>query len=237
MKWPLNKRLLFVGGGALTLTLIAGVLFMRAPAPVLETETVGIPTVQINSPNEGTPASSSATATNELIKTEETATSNTALKSFENKNELAEFKTLKQKVFLTDNEKDQKKNFLRDRHLLESVKNLFKYQAPYQDLEDQQDIAVDLLLEAIKSGGDADTARAVFKELIADSTIEDGKLSPAQRQNLAGVKAEVLYQWSALEPDRAQEIQNTLPGPVSIKIWKNVKAQQQNNEAESALTK
>lgn len=236
MNSQLRKRLLF-GGGALITVITIGVLTTRAPSAVSETGK----TEATSEPIEITEATESLSES----KPSEVTVSNQApvaiekdheLKSFENKSELSEFKILKLKVLLTEEEQAQRKNFLQDRTLLENLKVLFKYPAPYQDLENQQNVAVDLLLEAIKSG-DAETARAVFKELIADPTIENTQLTPAQRQNLAGVKAEVLYQWSSLEPDRASEMQSALPGPVSKKIWKNVMSQQQNNEAESAITK
>jgi hypothetical protein len=178
------------------------------------------------------PTESTASAT--AAKSEEAQ--QTASKPFENKVELDSFKILKQKVFLTEEEKEQRKQFVQDRTLLENLKNLFKYPTVYQDLEAQQNVAVDLLLEAVKSG-DAETARRVLKEVIADATIENNQLSQEQRQNLAGVKAEVLYQWSSLEPDRAREMQQSLPGPVSQKIWKNVVTQQDLNRAESAVAK
>lgn len=238
MKSQLRKRLLF-GGGALCLILAVGVLINKAPAPVSATADPALPVsqpIEITQNNPQIPAAESAKT--EIAATNATSANAIAeLKPFENKTELAEFKILKEKVFLTEEEKEQHKNFLQDRALLENLKTLFKYPAPYQDLEAQQNAAVDLLLEAIKSGGDADTARAVFKELIADPTIENSQLTPAQRQNLAGVKAEVLFQWSALEPERAGEMKNALPGPVSVKIWKNVETQQDLNRAESAITK
>lgn len=237
MNQQLRKRLLLLGGGALITILAAGVLITRTPSVVSESANTGSPPAAIEiskTAEKAAPAKTSEAIDN--TKAGARTEGPSELKPFENKTELAEFKILKQKVFLTEEEKAQRKDFLQDRILLENLRSLFKYPAQYQDLEEQQNVAVDLLLEAIKSG-DADTARAVFKELIADPTIENKQLTPSQRQNLAGVKAEVLYQWSSLEPDRASEMQSALPGPVSQKIWKNIESQQQNNEAESAMTK
>lgn len=236
MNSQLRKRLLF-GGGALITVITIGVLTTRTPSVVSETTKTNAPSAPMEI-TKATESISESSPSEVVVSGQAHAAKDEApeLKSFENKSELSEFKILKLKVFLTEEEQAQRKNFLQDRALLENLKGLFKYPAQYQDLENQQNVAVDLLLEAIKSG-DAETARAVFKELIADPTIENKQLTPAQRQNLAGVKAEVLYQWSSLEPDRASEMQNALPGPVSQKIWKNVMSQQQNNEAESAITK
>lgn len=230
MRLHLSKRLLF-GGGALFLGSIiaAGVLWTRTPVVVSDS---------VKSESPSAPIEITQTVGETITKPQAlpTAEADAKLQSFENKTELSEFKTLKQKVFLTEEEKLQRQSLLKNRALLENLKGLFKYPTPFQDLESQQNVAVDLLLEAIKSG-DAETARDVLKELIADPTIENKQLSTAQRQNLAGVKAEVLYQWSSLEPDRAGEMQKALPGPVSQKIWKNVLTQQDLNRAESAVTK
>ncbi len=239
MKWPLDKRHLYMGGAFLILGLATGgALLFRAPA---STSAPGLPISPVPTENRGAIKTAEGEA-GESAKGAAAATTNPLEvtrnegQPFENKTELASFKTLKQKVFLTEEEKEQRKQFIQDRALLENLKNLFKYPAPYQDLEAQQNVAVDLLLEAIKSG-DAETARRVFTDVIADATIENNQLSQDQRQNLAGVKAEVLYQWSSLEPDRAREMQQSLPGPVSQKIWKNVVTQQDLNRAESALAK
>lgn len=244
MRWQLEKRHLLAGGAVLLLGLATGgALLLRAPA---STSSPGLPTSPVPTENRGAmktvesetgvktevPAAAAAAQTT----AHQIEGTQNASKPFENKTELASFKILNQKVFLTEEEKEQRKQFIQDRALLENLKNLFKYPAQYQDLEAQQNVAVDLLLEAIKSG-DAETARRVFKEVIADATIENNQLSQDQRQNLAGVKAEVLYQWSSLEPERASEMQQSLPGPVSQKIWKNVLTQQDLNRAESAVAK
>lgn len=244
MRRPLDKKHLLAGGAVLLLGLATGgALLLRAPASTSSPELPASPVptenrgaVKTVESTTGVKAEAPVAAALAATTANPTEVTQTTGKPFENKTELASFKILKQKVFLTEEEKEQRKQFIQDRALLENLKNLFKYPAQYQDLEAQQNVAVDLLLEAIKSG-DAETARRVFKEVIADATIENNQLSQDQRQNLAGVKAEVLYQWSALEPDRANEMQQSLPGPVSQKIWKNVVTQQDLNRAESAVAK
>jgi hypothetical protein len=245
MRWQLDKRHLLAGGAALILGLATGgALFFRAPASISSPE---LPTSPVPTESSGVMKTvDGGLKPEDLLAPMESApfvadsqsgeTPPAANKPFENKSELEAFKILKQKVFLTEEEKVQRQELVRDRALLENLKNLFKYPTPYLELEAQQNMAVDLLLEAIKSG-DAETARRVLKEVIADATIENNQLSQSQRQNLAGVKAEVLYQWSSLEPDRAHEMQQSLPGPVSQKIWKNVVTQQDLNRAESAIAK
>lgn len=233
MRRQLEKKHLSAGGAILLLGIATGgALFFRAPA---STSSPKLPASPVSTENRGTimALESNDVKANTATSAKPMKEIQMASKAFENKAELASFKILKQKVFLTEKEKEQRQQFIQDRMLLESLKNLFKYPAQYEDLESQQNVAVDLLLEAIKSG-DAETARRVFKEIIADATIENNRLSQDQRQNLAGVKAEVLYRWSSLEPDRAREMQLSLPGAVSQKIWKNVVTQQNLNRAESA---
>jgi hypothetical protein len=158
------------------------------------------------------------------------------LKSFERKNELFQFHLLSKKVFLNSEEKNQRQALLQNEQFIGQLKNLFKVPSEYQDLENQQNAAVDFLLAALNGKGSA-AAAEVLKSIIQDPATENISLSLATRENLGGVKAEVLYKWSAQEPLKATEIPQWLPGPVSQKIWKNVLAQQEMNRAESALNK
>ena len=96
----------------------------------------------------------------------------------------------------------------------------------------EQDVAVDILLDALKDG-DSRAAEEALREVVKDEQVEDGTLSGGVREQLAGVKAEVLYQWSAMVPSGASELARLLPGPVSQKIWQNVLNMQSQNLAES----
>ncbi len=60
---------------------------------------------------------------------------------------------------------------------------------------------------------------------------------PPERRALAGIKAEIMYQLSSERPGEAAQLQASLPGPVSERIWNNVQYQQENNLAESRQIK
>ncbi len=96
-----------------------------------------------------------------------------------------------------------------------------------------QDAAVDLLVEALKSGDKA-MAAEVARAVIEDPAVENAGTDRSVRENLAGIKAEVLYHWAAIMPDDASNIERSLPGPVSRKIWDNVNRRHASNLAESA---
>jgi hypothetical protein len=87
-------------------------------------------------------------------------------------------------------------------------------------------------LAALKEG-DKTAASAALQAVVQDKQIEDTGLERSAREQLAGLKAEILYQWSATQPDMTASIVAWLPGPVSQKIWQNVLRMQQSNQAES----
>ncbi|HEY8269525.1 MAG TPA: hypothetical protein VIG33_01445 [Pseudobdellovibrionaceae bacterium] len=158
------------------------------------------------------------------------------LKSFEGKKDLEGYRLLSKKIFLTNQEKIQMQDLLKNDEFTRQLKKLFTVSSEYDNLENQQNIAVDFLLAAA-TGENGALASEILKSIIQDPATENESLSRTTRENLAGVKAEVLYRWSAQEPLKAAEMRQWLPGPVSEKIWKNVLAQQEMNRAESAMVK
>lgn len=147
---------------------------------------------------------------------------------------VAEFAQLKKKIFKTDSEQQSYKAFLRNRDLLLDLgKKLTDIQfIQSADFANEQNAMVDLLVEALASG-DHVTSQAVVTSLVQDASVENEKLPMSVRQNLAGLKAELLYQVTALFPEEFKNVAELLPGPVSQKIWVNVQASQQRNVAES----
>ncbi len=149
--------------------------------------------------------------------------------------DLSKYSLVREKVFLSEAEKTWKRRLLQNGPFLRDLKVIL-----LQPIEagsegwSQQKAALDLLFEAL-TAGDKSVAEGVLAEVVKDRTIEDSSLPQEARRNLAGVKAEVLFQWSALQPTKAGEIASWLPGPVSTKIWDNVVDEQRNNLAESAL--
>lgn len=144
------------------------------------------------------------------------------------------FNNYKQKIFKTENEKKEYKNIISNRHFLLAAQNRLQdinfLKSTQFSLE--QGLIVDALLAAL-ADGDQQTAQQVIADVIKDAQVEDSSLPMQVRQRLAGVKAELLYQATSLQPDRFLGIETQLPGPVSQKIWINVQSNQQRNLEES----
>jgi hypothetical protein len=146
--------------------------------------------------------------------------------------ELSEYSLLKKKVFTTSEEKAQRTRLLQDRNVVQSMlEYLAAPAAAGSEAAAIQNDAIDLLVEARAAGSDA--AADVMSSVLRDGTIENANLDMETRTSLAGVKAEVLYRWSAQEPGRAGQMASLLPGPVSRNIWNNVKAAQAQNLLDS----
>ena len=151
---------------------------------------------------------------------------------FDFQRELSEYAQLKTKVLPSEEERRAKETLLNDSRFLRGLgARLVK--APLLP-SGEQEAAVDALVDAFKKG-DKESAAQAMAEIVEDSQVENIKLATDLREQLAGVKAEVLYHWTALAPAKASQIARRLPGPVSRKIWNNVEQVQQNNLAESAL--
>lgn len=141
---------------------------------------------------------------------------------------LSEYAELKSKVFLTEEEKKAHAQLLSDHAFVASLKDIVLTPADiYTDDGTMQNNAIDLLLEARQSGSEA--ASAVLRDVISDRQIEDDSLALEDRKSLAGIKGEILFEWSAREPKLRNQISSWLPGPVSRKIWENITILQEQN--------
>jgi hypothetical protein len=151
---------------------------------------------------------------------------------FEAQTDLSTYAQLKTKVVPNATEKKERERIIHDQRTIASIgKRLL--QIPTLALG-QQIAAIDLLVEAFKSG-DKSASEQAMREIVADKQVEDTKLSAEVREQLAGIKAEVLYNWGALAPEQQNEIARQLPGPASEQIWKNVQDTFASNLAESEL--
>lgn len=151
---------------------------------------------------------------------------------FEYQTQLNEFAALKAKVLPSKEESLKMKRLLTDVGFLRGV-GVRLARLPLLPLG-EQDVAIDLLIEALKTG-DKGTAQEVLGSIVSDKQVENVKLEREVREQLAGIKGEVLYHWAAIMPDEARRIIASLPGPVSRKIWRNVEDTHENNLAESRL--
>lgn len=162
------------------------------------------------------------------------ASAPSAVSEFRFSTELTQFAKLKDKVFLSEQDKAERAKLLGDKELLRALEEVLKKPTALNSREqDLQNDAIDLLLEALATPSSA-IASEVLKAVVTDRQLENEQLDMASREALAGVKAEVMYQWSAIDPERANQIPTWLPGPVSERIWKNVLNAQEQNLRESA---
>ncbi|KHD87359.1 MAG: hypothetical protein OM95_14750 [Bdellovibrio sp. ArHS] len=155
-------------------------------------------------------------------------------KNYPYKKELSAFHRVHRKVFLNEDEKKMRQELLKDPRMISSLGELLQTPALTVDEVILQNVALDLLLESLREVP-AGEAVGVLKDIVNNGYIEDSTKSLESRKSLGEVKAEILYQWSSLQPQKKSEIERLLPGPVSRKIWENVRYQQENNLAESAL--
>ncbi len=147
--------------------------------------------------------------------------------------ELERYATLRSKVFLDETEESQKEQLLRNPAVLRSLGQRLLRSASDDAAALEQNNAIEMLLDALRSG-DGPVATEVLKAVVEDGQVENADLDLASRENLAGIKAEVLYQWSAIRPVQSAQLVTWLPGPVSQRIWTNVVNLQASNLAESA---
>ncbi|MEK2646317.1 hypothetical protein [Bdellovibrio sp. BCCA] len=165
-----------------------------------------------------------------------TASAAPVWQNFIYKSELAEYRQLHAKIFLTDEEKTFRKGLVKNEQVLRSLQEFLQTPATDDSSTQMQNAALDLLFEALQTSADGEAAR-VLKAVVSNPTVEDKSVNLETRKSLAGIKAEILFQMSSMHPQTAQELERLLPGPVSQQLWSNVKAQQQNNLAESSLQK
>ncbi|HMN68135.1 MAG TPA: hypothetical protein PKC28_06305 [Bdellovibrionales bacterium] len=150
--------------------------------------------------------------------------------AFEYQNELNQYAALQAKVLPSPDERDKKQALLINPKLLMGMA-VRLVRLPLLPLG-EQGAAIDLLLDAVKSG-DREAAETALAVVVEDKQVEDPSLMGGVREQLAGIKAEVLYHWAALVPSQVPQIPKRLPGPASRKIWDNVREAHSDNEAES----
>ncbi|MFZ3231203.1 MAG: hypothetical protein WA160_13430 [Pseudobdellovibrio sp.] len=153
--------------------------------------------------------------------------------------DLANYESIKNKVFLTDDEKQIRKGYFSNINLIKDLQNVLLYSKSIEigsDLYNQKNIALDLLIEASIDTNSAEATAALFS-IIEDKQIEDESLPLPDRQAMADIKAEILYSWTAKSTtNETEKISNLIPGPITAKIWTNVQNAQEQNRLESADT-
>ena len=155
-------------------------------------------------------------------------------KPFSYQKELDAFLALKEKVLPSADEQSEMRRLLTDASLLRAVGLRLTEASLAPTVKASQDAAVSLLVDALKAG--EPMASEIARQVVEDPQVENASFDRAVRENLAGIKAEVLYHWAALAPDEAANIERSLPGPVSQKIWANVAHRHASNRGESATS-
>lgn len=147
--------------------------------------------------------------------------------------DLKKYARLSEKALLLEPDKIVKRRLLADEEFLKGMEVLLKTPPVDQETRQAQNAALDFILESLNTDLRS-VAVEVLRNVVADPGVENQSMTPQDRQVLAGIKAEALFNWSAVDSDAAMEIPGLLPGQVSEKIWENVQKQQENNLAESA---
>ena len=155
-------------------------------------------------------------------------------RTYEYTEELKTYNRLNMKPFLSQAEEQELESLIAHGGLLKTLDQVLLKPAWSEQGVLMQDVAIDLLLTAAR-GPNAASAAAALRSVIEDRQVEDASVDVKTREQLAGLKAEVLYLWSAQSPEMAASIQSWLPGPVSLKIWSNVQRMQRANQEESEL--
>lgn len=157
------------------------------------------------------------------------------LETYAFRGDIENFRSLNKKVFLTDDEKRAKRALLENGEFLKSLTHLLTVGAGEStEMKQAQDVALDVLFESLRTDAGSPVAE-VLLEIVGDTQIESETIDMVTKRDLAGVKAEVLYYWSSLDPASSGRIEQSLPGPVSRRIWENVVSAQKNNLEESSL--
>ncbi|MFN7729709.1 MAG: hypothetical protein ACK5P7_11180 [Bdellovibrio sp.] len=157
------------------------------------------------------------------------------LEAYAYRDQIESFRSLSKKVFLSDEERRTKRELLESKDFLKSLAGLLKVGAGQStEMKQTQDAALDVLFESLRAD-QASPGVEVLAEVVSDGQIENEATDMVTKRDLAGVKAEVLYYWSSLDPASAGRIEQALPGPISRRIWENVISVQKNNLAESTL--
>ena len=130
--------------------------------------------------------------------------------------DLQQLKAIKAKVFRTAAEENTIKEFIHNPDKLQSlVMLLTDTKSLSVTTAENHQSAVDILLEAAKSA-DSKIAEELILVVIQDKQVEDTSTNKVMRESLASIKAELMYNATSIDK---QTVQNSIPGPVSQKIW------------------
>ncbi|WP_374030539.1 hypothetical protein [Bdellovibrio bacteriovorus] len=229
-------RTLVMLSGAITVLGVGLIVMSEKSKP--ETESQAAPTQEapaanpVESEKETAIAAGTKPAAMDVIKSSQTMP--VVFKEFKQARDLKKYADLSHKALLLEPDKIVKRRLLKDEDFLKSLEALLKTAPNDEESQQMQNSALDFVFEALNTDMKS-AAIEVLKGVVADATVENSAVNEMDRKVLAGVKAEALHNWAAADPSAESSINSLLPGPVSQKIWANVKHQQESNMGESAM--
>jgi hypothetical protein len=144
---------------------------------------------------------------------------------------LVDYVQSKGQVFLSDEKKRQREQAYRDSALFESLTRLLRAAEASDLTVTQQNSASEFLQDAMEQG--SELAFATVLDVLESGVIESAEVPMATREHLGGIAGELMFQYVAYEPEGIGMLEQSLPGPVSRAIFKNVMSVREANLSES----
>lgn len=189
---------------------------------------------KIEAPRQRAPAATEAKPETALIPVRQEVNQLAAIRDVDLIETLKEYRLLTKKVLMSELERARLQEILEDPGFLQGLKSQLLGRGEIATNAENNQAAVKLLLEALRYS-ESSIAEAILQDIIRDPGVENTELPIAQREIMAETKAEIMYVWSSRDYAAGSKIAHLLPGTVTENIWKNVKSQQAQNEAESSV--
>ncbi|MCE3010147.1 MAG: hypothetical protein LW875_06005 [Proteobacteria bacterium] len=137
----------------------------------------------------------------------------------------------KSQVFLSEENKNRREQAYRDSALFDSLTRLLRAAESSENVLAQQNSASEFLQDAMEQG--SELAFATVLDVVQSGVIENTEVSMATREHLGGIAGELMFHYVAHEPEAIGKLEQSLPGPVSRAIFKNVMSVREANLSES----
>lgn len=145
---------------------------------------------------------------------------------FGNEEKLNHLSKLAQKIYRSETDQQKMKEALSDVNFLSELGVHLVRPAKSLDERKLQNVSLKLLLQAERK-----LALQVVEKVVSNKSVEDNEVPLEDRKELAGIKGELIYEWTSAYPEDSVILTGWLPGPVSQKIWTRVQRLQSSNLA------
>jgi hypothetical protein len=144
---------------------------------------------------------------------------------------------LKKKIFKSPEEERELVDLAKDPENFKFGSEFLQNEKSWQNAEFEQE--QNELMDLFKMGFEQQTEEAFAQALlvIADPRTEDKNLSLSQRNILAGVQAELMYNLLSADSSYTQSVQQAAQGAVHFELLKNVQSQMISNYQDSLAEK